>query len=181
MDLERRVDQRPSAAGERRTAVPGPTRSSRRDDARRTPRWFRVAMLDEAHAARAAQDGSHDERSGLVGLAGVLLGFAGIFGIVQGIVALTKADYLDSGARFGVGSLDAWGWIMLVVGGLQAFGSFAVLYPSRATRWGGVALAAVGGLAQLFFMRAYPFWSVSLLAIDLIVIYALTVHGGPEG
>jgi hypothetical protein len=46
-----------------------------------------------------------------------------------------------------------------------------------ASRWAGVAVAALNGIAQLLFIQAYPFWSLTLFTIDILVIYGLIAHG----
>ena len=53
-----------------------------------------------------------------------------------------------------------------------------VLQGSELWRWFGVSAAVVNALAQLLFAQSYPLWSVAMFALDVIVIYALCVHGG---
>jgi hypothetical protein len=45
----------------------------------------------------------------------------------------------------------------------------------------GVIFAAVNAIAQLGAMPAYPIWSLALFALDILVIYALMVHGVRAG
>ena len=45
-------------------------------------------------------------------------------------------------------------------------------------RWLGVAIAGVNAIVQMMFISAYPFWSMAVFALDILVIYGLIVHGG---
>jgi hypothetical protein len=38
-------------------------------------------------------------------------------------------------------------------------------------------LAALNAIAQLAFLSAYPIWATILIALDVLVIWALVVHG----
>jgi len=49
---------------------------------------------------------------------------------------------------------------------------------SQVARWFGVAAAAINAVGQLMFLHAYPFWSLALFAVCMLIIYALTVYGG---
>jgi hypothetical protein len=40
-----------------------------------------------------------------------------------------------------------------------------------------IVLAAINGVSQLFLLPVQPWWSLIVLALDILVIYALTVHG----
>ena len=44
-------------------------------------------------------------------------------------------------------------------------------------RWVGVIIAGLSALANLLFISAFPIWSTIVIAIDVIVIYAIIVHG----
>ena len=46
--------------------------------------------------------------------------------------------------------------------------------------WVGVTFAGLNAIAQLLAMPAYPFWSICLFALDVLVIYALVAHGARE-
>jgi hypothetical protein len=66
----------------------------------------------------------------------------------------------------------------MVIGVLQILASFAIFTGSEVARWFGIVVAAVNALAQLGMTHAYPFWSISMFTVDLIVIYALAAYGG---
>ena len=40
----------------------------------------------------------------------------------------------------------------------------------------GVFLAGLNALTQLMFLRAYPAWSIAIMVVDGLIIYALIAH-----
>jgi hypothetical protein len=64
------------------------------------------------------------------------------------------------------------------VGWAQGLTGVAVLVKNQFARWLGVAFAFSNALAQLLMIQAYPFWSLALLSLDILVMYGLVVYGG---
>jgi hypothetical protein len=42
----------------------------------------------------------------------------------------------------------------------------------------GVIFALLNATAQMLFIPAYPFWALAVIVLDVLVIWALTAHGG---
>jgi hypothetical protein len=104
----------------------------------------------------------------------------GIFDIIGGLVAIFDDDYELVGARSGIYVVDesAWGWWTLIVGVILIFAGFAVL---RGLTWGrlvGVVFVMLNGIGHLVAIDAHPIWSLMIIVLDVVVIYALIVHGG---
>src|SRR5262245_42755389 len=119
-------------------------------------------------------------RAGVVTFAGVLFVIVGVFTAIDGIVALTRPETLYVGDNaLVVKDYDAWGVALLVLGGLQIFTGFGILSGSRAAQIIGIILASIGFIVNLAYFKHYPAWSATVMVIDLIVIYGLTVHS-PE-
>jgi hypothetical protein len=72
----------------------------------------------------------------------------------------------------------AWGWVHLLVGVLLMVSAAGVLSGNIAARAVGVVLAGLSAVLNLLFIAAYPLWSTIIITVDVLVIYALTVHGG---
>ena len=119
-----------------------------------------------------------DKAAGWLSFATIMLVIGGIFGLVDGIVALSRSSFYVAGAHFVFSDLNTWGWIMLVAGGFTVVAGLFVLTGSQLARWFGIAMAGLQAIAQLLVIQAYPFWSLCIFAIDLLVIYALAVYGG---
>jgi hypothetical protein len=117
--------------------------------------------------------------AGWVVFGGVMLIMLGIIHVMQGIVALVNDDYYLVTNQGLLVDLDftSWGWIHLGIGILVALVGVGLLAGNTAARFLGVGLAVLSALVNLAFIAAYPVWSVIVIAIDVIVIYAIVVHG----
>jgi hypothetical protein len=74
------------------------------------------------------------------------------------------------------GSLKTWGWIVLIIGALQLLVAIGVFMKKQLSRWTGVVILCANALAQLLMMPAYPFWSLTLFAIDILELYGLIAY-----
>ncbi|MBW9094867.1 hypothetical protein JNB62_14335 [Microbacterium jejuense] len=111
--------------------------------------------------------------------AGVILLISGVFGGLQGLVAIVGPD-----AYFAVvdGSLflfdvQGWGWWNLIVGVLLILTGIALLAGQTWARVVAIILAALSAIGQLMLIPTQPFWALAIIAVDILVIYALTAHG----
>jgi hypothetical protein len=113
--------------------------------------------------------------SGWRAFAGVLILIAGVFNIIDGIVAVFDAKYLTNHLIFG--DLKSWGWAILAIGAIQFLTGLAIFSGSGLAAFVGVLIAGLNAIGQLLFLRTYPMWSVITIAIDLLIIYGLTAYG----
>ena len=116
---------------------------------------------------------------GWIAFAGVMMALVGTFHVMQGLVALFKDDYFLVGQSELTVHVDytAWGWIHIVGGVIIAGAGFAVFAGKIWARTIGVIVAMTSAIVNIGFLAAYPIWSVTMIAIDILVIWALTVHG----
>src|SRR5580765_132017 len=115
---------------------------------------------------------------GWVTFASVLLGFAGIWNSIAGILAISSSRVYTGHSVLVFGNLNTWGWIVLLLGIIQLIASAALFAGSEFARWFGIAAAGVNAIGQLLFLPAYPWWAMAMFAVDLLVIYALAVYAG---
>jgi hypothetical protein len=106
----------------------------------------------------------------------IMLGF---FQAIEGLVAIFDDGFYAVGRRGLVVNVDytVWGWVHLVLGALVLIAGIGVLSGNVAARALGVILAGISAVVNLAFIAAYPVWSTIIITIDVLVIYALTVHG----
>ena len=100
--------------------------------------------------------------------------------LVHGIAAVAGSKVLPQHPHILVANLSAWGWIVLVLGVLQIAAAIGIGRGSLVARLFGIAVAFLNALGQLIFASAYPLWSLTILGLDILVIYALAVHGRLE-
>jgi hypothetical protein len=117
---------------------------------------------------------------GWVTFAGVMLMLVGVMNFVGGIAAVDNANFYAGNAQFVFSDLNTWGWIIMITGAVQVLAAFGIWARNGLSRWLGVFFASLNALAQLLFLPAQPLWSVSLFAVDVLIIYGLVVYGGRE-
>lgn len=112
--------------------------------------------------------------------ASTMLGLAGVLSVIDGIMALSKSKFYADNANYVFSDLRTWGWIMLVVGALLIVAAMGVFSGSGFARWFGIFAAGLNAIAFFGAMQAYPFWSLIVFTLDVLVIYALAVYGGKK-
>jgi hypothetical protein len=140
-------------------------------------------MTDTSHRRSAATDKRYDdERTGWAGwvvFGGVMLIMMGAFQIIEGLVALFDDGFYAVSSNGLVVDVDynTWGWIHIVIGLVGVLVGIGLMAGNLAARMAGVVIAFLSALVNLAFISAYPVWSVMVIVLDVIVIYAIIVHG----
>jgi hypothetical protein len=129
-------------------------------------------------STEAGYDYAAEKGAGWLFFAALMLGLAGTLGVIDGIVAISKSSFYVAGAHYVFSDLNTWGWIIMIVGAVAVLSAFGVAKGSQWARWFGIVIAGGQAVAQLLMIQAYPFWSLCIFAIDLLVIYALATYGG---
>src|SRR4051794_7737004 len=110
--------------------------------------------------------------------AGVLLLVAGILNIIWGIAAIGDSKFFTENATFILSSLHTWGWITLIIGVLELIAAFSLFAGGDFGRWFGIFVGAINAIGALLSIPAYPFWSLAIFALSIIIVYKLSE--GPE-
>src|ERR1700733_4436153 len=124
-----------------------------------------------------AYDREDDRGFGWVVFAGVLLVMVGVMNTIEGIAAIGNAHFFVHNTNYVFGDLNTWGWFVLCLGVVQMLVGLGVFLQNQFARWTGVVVLSVSAIVQLLMIPAYPFWSLTFFAIDLIAVYGLSVHG----
>ena len=117
---------------------------------------------------------------GLVMFASVLLVVAGFFNMLYGIAAIANSHVFTANAHYVVGDLRAWGWITLIISVLQLVAAGGVLMGNPLARWFAVAVVGLNAIDMMFFIPAYPFWALTIIAVDVVALYGLCAYGSRE-
>ena len=115
---------------------------------------------------------------GVTMFAAAMMAVIGGFHIITGIAALVEDDFFVL-TRSYVYEFDVttWGWIHLIAGIVVFIASFGLLTGNALARTVGVLAAIASMIANFMWLPWYPIWSVVIIALDIIVIWALTFHG----
>ena len=114
---------------------------------------------------------------GLVLFASILLLVIGCFNLIYGIAAVAQSHVFTANAHYVFGDLRSWGWITLILAVLQLVAAAGVLAGNQLARWFAVAVLGLNAIDQMFFIPAYPFWSLMIIAVDVVALYGLCAYG----
>jgi hypothetical protein len=106
----------------------------------------------------------------------IMLVLVGSLNIIDGIAAISNANYLGNQLLFS--NLSAWGWFFLIFGIVQVFAGFAIPGGASWAVVAGVVTAFANVIAQFSAARLYPVWAVTMIVADVLVMYGLIVYGG---
>ena len=121
----------------------------------------------------------HDDETsgtafGISIFAGVLLATLGAFEILQGLSAVLKDNVYVSGLNYVFEvNLTTWGWVHMLLGAIGVAVGIGILKGQVWANSAGIGFAVLSALAQFAFMPYYPFWSMAIIAMDILVIWAL--------
>jgi len=103
----------------------------------------------------------------------------GIFHLIEGFVALFKEQYFLVGTSGLVVNVDftTWGWTHIIIGGVVLVAGFCLFAGQMWARIVGTLVALFSAMVNVAFLAAYPIWSLMMIALCVVVIMALTVHG----
>ncbi len=116
--------------------------------------------------------------SGWVIFAAVMLLIVGVLNVIWGIAAIADSKFFVQDQKYILSNLNAWGWITLIIGAAQLFAGFSLWSGNLYGRIVAILVASLSALASLMSIPAYPFWSIAIFAIDIIIIYQVSLYGG---
>ena len=111
--------------------------------------------------------------------AGVILFLSGAFTLSQGLVALFKPDtyFVLVGEQLFLLDVQGWAWWNIIIGALLILTAGALAYGATWARVVAIILASLSAITQLFLIPEQPFWAIAIILVDILIIFALTVHG----
>ena len=117
--------------------------------------------------------------TGWIVFTGVILVVGGVFNAVQGLAALFGPNdyYIVSEGSLWLLDVNGWGWWNLILG-ISLILTAAALFTGRTwSRVVAVILVSLNALGQMLLVTAQPWWSLIMIAVDILILYALIVHG----
>jgi uncharacterized membrane protein HdeD (DUF308 family) len=122
--------------------------------------------------------GGESSGAGWVMFAGIMLLIAGVLNVIYGIAAVDDSKFFVHETQYILSGLNTWGWVTIILGALQILAAFSIWSGGGFGRWFGIFAASLSAIAALMYMPAYPFWSLAVFAIDILIIYGLAAYGG---
>ena len=139
-------------------------------------------MTEDAYSSSAARRAERETSGWAVGFimfAAVMMIMVGVFQALQGLVAIFENEFYVPTRNY-LFQFDAttWGWTHLLLGLLVAFAGYGLLSGKTWARTVAILLAVISAIANFAFIPYYPFWSLLIIAVDILVIWAIAAHGG---
>jgi len=128
--------------------------------------------------AGAQYDADYDSGSGWLLFAAIMISIAGVLNVIWGIAAIGNSSFFVDDTKYIFSNLNTWGWVMLIVGLLQLLACVSIVRGGQFGRWFGIIVASLSLIAALLSIPAYPFWSLAIFAVDIMIIYGLAAYGG---
>jgi hypothetical protein len=128
--------------------------------------------------ARKTSSGDVSGWVGWVYFAGLMLVLAGVFQSIAGLVALFKDEvYVVGESNLWLLDYTTWGWGHLLLGLFLLLAGSAIMAGKMWGRVIGVIVAGLSLVANFGFIPVYPMWSILMVVVNILVLYALVVHG----
>ena len=114
--------------------------------------------------------------SGLSVFAASLMMVLGVFQFFEGLVAVVDGNDFLLNTKNYVVQFDAstWGWTHMILGAVVAATGLFILTGNRLARGVGVGIVSLSALANFLWIPYYPLWAMTVLALDVAAIWALT-------
>ena len=118
--------------------------------------------------------------AGMVLFASILLLVIGFFNMIYGIAAIANSHVFVAGAHYVIGDLRAWGWVTLILSVLQLVAAGGIVMGNQLARWFAVAVVGINAIEMMFFIPAYPFWALVIIAADVVALWGLCAYGSRQ-
>ncbi len=115
---------------------------------------------------------------GWIVFASIMFMVAASLNFIWGIAAVSSSKFFVDGATYIISDLNTWGWVAIGFGALQLLAALSIARGGAFGRWFGMIVAGVAVLAAMMMIPAYPLWALTLVALDVLVVYGLAVYGG---
>jgi hypothetical protein len=135
-------------------------------------------MTDAGYTAAEPYEEAPTGWTGWIAFAGVMMIISGTLNAFYGLVGIVNDEWTVWGNR---GSLyldiSQWGWVHFIMGLVVLAAGFGVFSGNVLARTVGVIVASVSLIGNFLFIPAYPIWAITIIVLDMLVIWALTAHG----
>jgi hypothetical protein len=123
----------------------------------------------------------YDQRTGWTGwisFAAIMLIIGGSLNLLYGVIAAVNDEWVVFTNRANVYlDVSEWGWVHIILGGIVLLSGIGLFSGNIIARAVAVIVASLSLIANFFFIPVYPLWALTVIVIDVLVIWAVTAHG----
>jgi hypothetical protein len=127
------------------------------------------------------QPAGYDQRTGWTGwisFAAIMLIIGGSLNLLYGVIAAVNDEWVVFTNRANVYlDVSEWGWVHIILGGIVLLSGIGLFSGNIIARAVAVIVASISLLVNFFFIPVYPLWALTVITIDILVIWAVTAHG----
>jgi hypothetical protein len=117
--------------------------------------------------------------TGWVGFASLMLYLAGFFHLIAGLAALLNDKvYVLGPENLWILDITQWGWAHIIGGAVLVWAANSLSHGHGFGRTVAVIAAIVSAIVNMAFVPIYPIWALLIITLDILVVYAVVVHGG---
>ena len=168
----------------KRSAKPSAPVGSRRSRASESAlaRSNGTTQQEESMQAESNYDTYQSSGAGWKTFAGIMVIIVGVFNVIDGLRALTSSNQVEDalgGTELPLtNDVKTWGWVILIIGAVMILSGFLIFSGNMFGRIVGVLIAAANMIVQISYLDHNPFWSFTIIIVDVLIIYGLVAHGG---
>ncbi|MFC8043238.1 hypothetical protein [Nocardia sp. NPDC057353] len=106
--------------------------------------------------------------------AAMLLLTVSVLAVFHGISALAADEIFVAGPEYTY-QLDVttWGWVVLILGILGVLIAIGMFTGAVWARIAAIVIASLSIIANFLWLPYYPWWSIIVIAVDIVVIWAV--------
>ena len=117
--------------------------------------------------------------TGWIGFAAIMLAFIGAITFFEGLIAIIRDNYyVVTRQQVFLFDVSTWGWIMMFWGVLLFLAALGLAAKSGWARWFTIFVVFLNLLGQLSLLgnSGFTLWSLTIVTLEIVVLYALTVR-----
>ena len=109
--------------------------------------------------------------------AALLMIIGGVMAALTGIAGIAKTTFYVVPANYWITlNVTSWGWVLVGMGVILLVAGFGVMSGANWARWLGIGVVSVSAVVSFLFIPIAPFVSITLIVVDLGIIYSLVLH-----
>ncbi|HEX3588622.1 MAG TPA: hypothetical protein VHV74_03245 [Pseudonocardiaceae bacterium] len=103
----------------------------------------------------------------IIGVINILQGLAGLILPARSVVVQDRLYVVNS---------NGWALTVLIFGAVLVCVGLGVMTARSWARYTAIVIVGLHAISQIGWLAAYPIWSLLMLALDVVVLYALTAR-----
>jgi hypothetical protein len=109
--------------------------------------------------------------------AGVMMVILGSLDAIWGLAAILNDEVVVVGGHGAlIFDITTWGWFQLILGAVIGLTGLGLLVGNEVGRVLGIFFLAINAVLQIVWFPAAPLWAFLMIALDVVIIYQLTVN-----